>query len=269
MTREAPSGPNAWLFLHGFGGGERSWAEVLRLASPRSSCVPTLLGHEWNRDEAQEVPVGSGSASPAGEDRFMAEVARLGRLAVESLDAPFSVCGYSLGGRLALGLALAQPASVGRLVLVGANPGLKEDHDRVERAESDERWARMIERSGTDHFFSLWLEQPLLASQAALSPGRLSEQSAVRDSLQAGGLARAMRDLSLAGMPNFRKSLGQMSCPVDLVVGALDLKFGALAESMALSIPQCRVTKVPGVGHNVLLEAPGALAAVLKLEKPQ
>lgn len=53
-----------------------------------------------------------------------------------------------------------------------------------------------------------------------------------------------------------------ITTPVRLVVGALDGKYRAIAERLA---PQLGATLsvVPGTGHNVLAEAPAALAELL------
>ena len=45
----------------------------------------------------------------------------------------FTLAGYSMGGRIALHVALALPDRVGRLVLIGASPGIA-DAQRARRA---------------------------------------------------------------------------------------------------------------------------------------
>jgi pimeloyl-ACP methyl ester carboxylesterase len=58
--------------------------------------------------------------------------------------------------------------------------------------------------------------------------------------------------------------LGELAMPVTLVVGERDDKFRAIAEQMAGKIPGAGVVVVPGAGHAVHLEAPGAVAEVLR-----
>ena len=64
-------------------------------------------------------------------------------------------------------------------------------------------------------------------------------------------------------MPAYGERLTELRMPVDLVVGALDSKFRRLAEAMARKLPDARVQVIPGAGHNLPLEAPAALAALL------
>src|SRR5436190_1911294 len=71
--------------------------------------------------------------------------------------------GYSMGGRIALHVALGHPDDVSRLVLVGATPGIVDPIDRATRCEADEALAAMVERVGVDAFLEQWLAQPLFA----------------------------------------------------------------------------------------------------------
>jgi 2-succinyl-6-hydroxy-2,4-cyclohexadiene-1-carboxylate synthase len=48
-----------------------------------------------------------------------------------------------------------------------------------------------------------------------------------------------------------------------LVAGALDEKFSSIAQKMAARLPNARIEIVRGSGHNVLLERPAAVTALL------
>ena len=72
--------------------------------------------------------------------------------------------GYSMGGRLALHLAVAKPDLVERLVLVSSTAGLRTDDERASRQVEDERRAADIEQRGVAAFLETWLDQPLFAN---------------------------------------------------------------------------------------------------------
>src|SRR3954447_23500198 len=92
--------PADLLLLHGFTQTGASWAGVLRaLAGRYRALTPDLGAGPWE----------------AELDRLEALLDAGGGAAV--------VVGYSMGGRLALALALRRPERVGRLVLVSASPG--------------------------------------------------------------------------------------------------------------------------------------------------
>jgi 2-succinyl-6-hydroxy-2,4-cyclohexadiene-1-carboxylate synthase len=56
--------------------------------------------------------------------------------------------------------------------------------------------------------------------------------------------------------------------PVDLVAGGLDPTYCEIARRMAARLPRARVAIIDGAGHNVLLERPDALAALLEEREP-
>ena len=73
-------------------------------------------------------------------------------------------CGYSMGGRLCLRLALDRPDLVRGLVVLSASPGIADAAERSARREADEKLAQEVERDGVDTFLDRWLRQPLFAS---------------------------------------------------------------------------------------------------------
>ncbi len=64
-------------------------------------------------------------------------------------------------------------------------------------------------------------------------------------------------------LPSLWERLGELALPVELIVGARDGKFRAIAAEMAARLPEAHLHVVPGAGHAVHLERPEAVAAVL------
>jgi 2-succinyl-6-hydroxy-2,4-cyclohexadiene-1-carboxylate synthase len=221
--------PADLVLLHGFTQTGASWDGVVReLAGRYRATVPDLGAGPWE----------------AELDRLEAEV-----------PGEFTLAGYSMGGRLALALALRIPSRVRRLVLVSASPGLADAFVREERRAADEVLAARIEAIGTEAFAREWAAQPLFAGQ----PPAVAE-AAHEDRLRRSATEHAaqLRGLGTGSMPSLWERLGELSMPVTLVVGQRDAKFCAIAERMGLP-----TVTVPGVGHAVALEAPEAVAAHL------
>src|SRR3954447_22374711 len=123
------------VLLHGFTQTGRSWGPVREALGSRYRCfAPDLPGHG---DSAGRRPA-----------TFDAVTAYVGALKPER----FALCGYSMGGRLALDVALRLPARVQRLVLVGASPGIADDAERAVRRKADDALAERIEAEGLDAF---------------------------------------------------------------------------------------------------------------------
>lgn len=248
---------SALVLLHGFTGSPASFDGVLAalasqgdLADPGLAVLrPALLGHD---------PAGAPRPRPA---RFEDEVARLALLLPAGDD--LHLCGYSLGARLALGLLCHEPTRFASATLLSVNPGLASAAAREERAAADAAWEGLLQGAGLDAFLDAWEAQPLFASQARLPAAARAAQRARRAQHQAQGLALALRVLGLGRMPDYGLWLPQLDLPVHLMVGALDQKFVDLSRAAAPRLRQGSVTVVPGVGHDLLLEAPQAVAAAL------
>lgn len=229
--------------LHGFGHPPASWAEVrAALRAPAIDCP--LPGHDarW--------PVAG------GWDATLAALAA--RVPADAI-----AVGYSLGARLALGLLCHEPTRFASATLLSVNPGLASAAAREERAAADAAWEGLLQGAGLDAFLDAWEAQPLFASQARLPAAARAAQRARRAQHQAQGLALALRVLGLGRMPDYGLWLPQLDLPVHLMVGALDQKFVDLSRAAAPRLRQGSVTVVPGVGHDLLLEAPQAVAAAL------
>jgi len=255
------------VLLHGFTGDSTTWAHLgSELGDERPVHGIDLVGH--GRSEA---PVAAAAYTIASTIRSVVRaVSDLGSALPESAPlAPGPVpsshwLGYSMGGRVALSLALAEPGAVASLVLVGASPGLADPVARAARVAADTTLADAVERDGLEAFVDQWMRHPLFASQARLGPDFLAGARAQRLRNRAHALAHTLRGMGTGAMPPLWDRLDEVRVPVLLVHGALDGKFAALAHDMATRLPDARVLAVPDAGHAVHVEAPAALAAAVR-----
>jgi 2-succinyl-6-hydroxy-2,4-cyclohexadiene-1-carboxylate synthase len=243
------------VLLHGFTGSADSWAAVRDGLPRRRILAPALIGHD-------------GSAGPASVGSFDDELDRLARLVREQGDDGGHVVGYSMGGRVALGLLIRHAGLFSGATLIGASPGLATAAERRDRARQDEERARLLEARGLPTFVAAWEAVPVLAMGRRVPPEALARQRRIRLSHDPHGLARALRVLGLAAMPDYRPALGDIQVPVRLAVGALDARFVALAREMAERLPRRELHIVEEAGHNILLERPAEIVRLLKELRP-
>lgn len=169
---------------------------------------------------------------------------------------PADVVGYSMGGRLALHLALHHPESVGKLVLIGATAGLESEDERAARRAADEELATFLEREGLDAFLDRWLKNPLFAT---LPAGAAALESRRGNTVE--GLAASLRLMGTGSQESLWELLPSLSNDVLFIVGERDEKFTAVAHRMAaLWGGIARVDVVEGAGHAVHLERPHEVA---------
>ena len=232
------------VLLHGFTQTGRSWGRVERTAKEAGHVVaaPDLRGHG-----------ASAAVRPVDFPHVVADVTALADDAV--------LCGYSMGGRIALHAALAHPHRVRRLVLISTTAGIEDSAERAERRAADEVLATEIERDGLEAFAARWAAQPLFAGLA-----QEAAATACADRLRndAAGLAAALRGLGTGVMEPVWQRLGELRMPVAVLAGARDAKFLALARRLVGALPAATLTVVPGAGHALHLEAPEAVAAALE-----
>jgi 2-succinyl-6-hydroxy-2,4-cyclohexadiene-1-carboxylate synthase len=239
------------VLLHGFTGSPDSWADVRAELGQTRLLVPALLGHD-------------GTPGDAAIGDFDAELDRLAEQVRSSgLDSPH-VAGYSMGGRVALGLLVRHAELFRGATLIGVNPGLSERRDREARIRNDEEWARLLEAEGTGTFVAAWEALPLFRTQGRADPAALERQRRIRLAHDPHGLARALRVLGLGAMPDFTAALRRIRVRVRIVAGGEDDRFRVLAKQMGARIPDAKLRILQGVGHNPVLESPAEIAALLK-----
>jgi 2-succinyl-6-hydroxy-2,4-cyclohexadiene-1-carboxylate synthase len=230
----------AVILLHGFTHTGRSWDPVVEALGERYRPIaPDIRGHGAASDRR-----------PVTLESIIGDVASLAT-------GSFTLVGYSMGGRIALHVALAQPERVERLVLIGASPGIADPAERAARREADERLADRIEKLPIAQFAHEWAANPVLAGQPEwLHEDRLRSTPA--------GLARALRGLGTGALPAVWGRLAELRMPLVLVVGQRDQKFRAIAEEMAAAISGAELVVVPRAGHAVHVEAPQAVAELIR-----
>ncbi|HEV2094836.1 MAG TPA: 2-succinyl-6-hydroxy-2,4-cyclohexadiene-1-carboxylate synthase [Rubrobacter sp.] len=240
------------LFLHGFMGRGEDWRDVSAGLARRFFCIaPDLPGHgaSLGMSPAQYTMEGAARSvldvlDGAGADRA-------------------TVVGYSMGGRLALYLALRHPDRCAGLFVESASPGLESSEERARRRRADEGRAARLEGGDLRGFLRDWYRQPIFATLARDEDllRRTIEGKSGNDPAE---LARSLRGMGTGSQPSLWKELPNLRVPALAVAGGLDAKFVGISRRMASLGPGMRPSVVPGAGHNVHAEAPGAYLSLLQ-----
>ncbi|MEK7775058.1 MAG: 2-succinyl-6-hydroxy-2,4-cyclohexadiene-1-carboxylate synthase [Candidatus Zixiibacteriota bacterium] len=247
-TDSGKPGQPVIVFLHGFLGNRGDWSDTLQLLSGRYRCVSIdLPGH--------------GTSLIADERQYaMAETAglvsaTLAKLKIERCH----LVGYSMGGRLALYIALHFPQLIESVILESASPGIENAEERMKRRQSDAELAcRLLEGSAAE-FIEEWYDRPLFESMKRY-PERLTQLKNSRQSLFAGGLAASLRQMGTGSQPSLWHKLDMLIPSALLLVGERDNTFRSVAEQMKRRNDKLSVRILPDCGHNCHWENPRLFA---------
>ena len=240
------------VFLHGFMGSSADWQRTTTAFEGRYRCIAVdLPGH------GASTGLQPGAYTIGGAARSL-----LGLLDILGVERPV-IAGYSMGGRLALSLALRHPDRCAGLFLESASPGLEDAGERTARRAADEEKAARLEDGNLQGFLHEWYRQPLFA-QLARDKDLLRRTIEDRLRNDPAELAKSLRGMGTGSQPSLWRELPNLRVPTLAVAGELDGKFVGISRRMASLNPSMRTAVVPGAGHNVHAEAAAAYLSSLE-----
>jgi len=227
------------LYVHGFMGSSEDWRPVAEhIGASFCHLTVDLPGHGRSLD----------AASYDAPSALRALLALLDALGIEQT----FLAGYSMGGRLALRLALEHPQRFKALVLESASPGLRTRAEREARRIGDEQIAAELERGNYREFLDRWYEQPLFGGLTQHADyGRLLARRLQNNPAE---LAKALRGLSVAKQPSFWNRLAEIKMPTLVICGEWDEKYRQISSEMQRRNPRFERVVIAGSGHNTHFE---------------
>ena len=168
------------------------------------------------------------------------------------------VVGYSMGGRLVLHAAVAEPRRFSAVVVVSSTAGIEGVDERSRRSQADEELAAWMETASIEEVVERWERLPVFQGQPAAlveaqRPGRLSH-----DPVQ---LAALLRTAGQGVLPPVWDELAELPVPLLAIAGQRDELYAAAARRLAALPPSGRYAVLTGAGHAAHLEHPGEVAA--------
>jgi len=247
--RVSREGPAATL-LHGYTGSHQDWAHQIPLLSKRYQVVALdYRGH------------GKSEAPSAARGYSIELLIQDVRGLLRHLSIPRScIVGHSMGGFIALELALKYADMVSALVLVDTSSG---EFERVPGfAELRARLDELARSEGMEAAFEYnAAHNPLAQQQFERHPElrQVSRQKMLQTSVD--GYVFTWRAIS--EWKPVTERLSEIKVPTLIVVGEEDTPFHRPSQIMKESIANSRLEIIPGVGHSPHEEAADAFNEVL------
>ena len=241
------------FFLHGFTGSSADWAGVLPDIDDRfNKFTIDLIGH-GKSDFPNDPSLYS----------WELQVEQLNKIINEFTEDKVILCGYSMGGRLALCYAYTYPERVLGLILESSSPGIKDKRPREKRINEDEELSRFILSHSINEFVDLWVNKEIFATQLRFSEGKRQEIKKSKMKNNPIGLSNSLLGFSTGKMPNLYSQLKKMKTQVLLLTGELDTKFTALNKSIVKKFPTAKHLTIKNAGHTIHLEEPAKFTAAV------
>ena len=231
------------VLLHGFG----MCRDSLRLLAARlreSGAVGrTLLVDSRGHGDTR---------TPATDDAYRYSALRDDLFALLEQEAPAGahLVGHSMGGQVALLVALAHPERVRSLTVIGGGPCRAITSEREKSA-----WRRAADR------FEQAAPSELFTSLEAAAPTRDANLKAEKLYARARGdeLARVVRG-GFLHVEEDDEACSRLRRPILVIVGADDRTWLAASRRLAELVPGSRLRVVEAAGHLVHLERPAECA---------
>src|SRR5438874_8320443 len=230
--------------LHGFTLNGQSWRELVNRMPPGWQwLMPDLRGHGATRISP---------GAPVTMDACTHDLEMLwNHLGIERSH----LVGYSMGGRLAVHVAVRLPERTRSLLTIGAHAGLDESA-RAGRRQGDEALAERAERYGVEPFVNYWQAQPLFAGIERRGAAYQAQLRAQRMANRSDGLAASLRGMGAGAMEPLWDEIGGLAMPCTFAAGEEDAAYVASARRLAAAVSGSRLEIVPRAGHAVHMQRP-------------
>nr|WP_293090492.1 2-succinyl-6-hydroxy-2,4-cyclohexadiene-1-carboxylate synthase [Okeania sp. SIO3B5] len=241
------------LLLHGFMGSSNDFVDFIPQLCEYFCClIVDLPGH------GKTIVNGSDEYYDM-ENTAIALIHLLDELKIDKC----YLFGYSMGGRLALYMAINFPTRFNKLILESASPGLKTEMERSLRRQSDLKLADKLENSNFQEFLSNWYNQALFKSlRQNNSFEKVIERRLENNPLE---LARSLRNLGTGNQPSLWDKLSNYQIPTLLMVGEFDDKFQVINLKIAELCQVANLKIIPESGHNIHWENPQKWIETLRI----
>jgi pimeloyl-ACP methyl ester carboxylesterase len=241
---EAGAGPPL-LLIHAFPVGRRMWEpQIAPLARRHRVIAYDVRG--FGLSDAPRDPAAYSQALSVGDAHALLQA--LGAV-------PAAVCGLSMGGNIALNLALTHPDAVTKLILCDTGAG---SEDATAFKARCEEYAQAADHSVEAFFEAVMATWPVFSDYGRQGEAQQRRLRELVMSQNAHAIALTARHALATRKPVYALEAGMktLRTPTLVAYGARDEACVQSSEFMARVIPGAQLWRVPNATHFINLDEP-------------
>ena len=232
-----------FFFLHGFTGSHLSWNEIINLLNKHAYTID-IPGH------------GNSIFKNLNDSYNISDWCSEFYLLLNDLNInKINLCGYSMGGRLAIAFASKYPNKINSLILESTNIGIYNKDDRLERYEIDKKYSESIIKD-LSSFTKFWSQNELFVNQENRNKKAWKNQNIIRNNHNDRQLAKSLQVFSLGNMPYYESNFQEFDFPISIINGSEDDKYIKIGKDMIIMNKNAKQFIVADAMHNTHLESP-------------
>jgi 2-succinyl-6-hydroxy-2,4-cyclohexadiene-1-carboxylate synthase len=167
---------------------------------------------------------------------------------------------YSMGGRLAMHLLLANPKIWDAAIIVSANPGTSSIEEHATRKKLDHKWAQKFLKSDWATLLYEWDRQSLFQVQNPAKDAVHLQRN--EKDFDRAKLAEALENWSIAHQENLAPRLAKVTQPILWLAGENDEKYRCLLSGFA-QVSNHRYKEISQAAHRVPWDHPSEFIRVM------
>ncbi|MBS7250977.1 MAG: alpha/beta fold hydrolase [Candidatus Freyarchaeota archaeon] len=227
----------ALVLIHGMGGDSTEWSPLIPELSREVRCIAVdLRGHGKSEKPNQ----------PYTQDMFADDVAAL--LDTLKIDKAY-ICGVSMGGFVALKMALNHPEKVNGLILIDTAARIP-----PKSIEAGARWAKAFAEKGLEGYIEAEIKDifhPMFVRRHKDAVKRFADSMRTRDPTTVSRIQQGY----MKSPPALENEIKKIKVPTLIIHGREDEVVPVEeAEFIHKQIPNSQIAIIPFAGHAALLE---------------
>ena len=170
--------------------------------------------------------------------------------------------GYSMGGRLAIYLAINYPNFFNKIIFESAQPGISDSIERLNRKNHDYKHSQKLEIMNLSEFLKVWYNQPIF--ETLKQHKRFANLLNSRLNNDPKKLSKSLIEMGAGTQPSLWNELYRIKNPCLLIAGEFDIKYQKLFSKIHKEIFSSKFIILKNCGHNTHFENPDEFIKVVK-----